>query len=211
MLPTIAANIRPNSPRNWVHSTQANVNLVWHHVLPFHELRGLWNTLVTQCHGTRLAEARTALHQYLRLCDRNLAGVDAWIDRIRAERLAVADCDMLATTAVWPAWNVVEGPDTRFRSDDPGDDFIDRYTHGITRQEYGRMIWVEELHRRLASTPLSGNITPAVLRMLADHLSTARPHLACEGPIPFRQSMWTYDALTRKWSKIRGGEQFILA
>jgi hypothetical protein len=133
MLPMIVAGARPNSPIIWERS-QSNINLAWHHVLPFCELGGFWNNLVMQCYDTHLPEARTALRHYLLLCNRKLFDVDTWIDRIRKQDLEVAECGWLATTAVWPAWNIVEGPATRLRTDDPGDRFIDRYTHGLTRK-----------------------------------------------------------------------------
>ena len=184
------------------------MNLVWHHILPYNEWRDLWNTLVTHCHGTQLAEARTALRHYLLLCDWKMREVDTWIDRIRAERLDVVDCNFLTTKAAWPAWNIVEGPDPRFRSDDPGDRFIDRYTHGLTQTEFGRMKSVEFLHPRLASVPLMGNLSAAALRSLADTLSMARSGLACDIPVPFRDSMWDRDA-SGKWSKRRTGERIL--
>lgn len=208
MLPTISANNRPNAPDTWVR-TRASVSLVWHHILPFYQLRDVWNALVTQCHESQLDEARTALRQYLLMCDKNLRDLDVWINRIRANNLSLPDCNHFAGKAVWPAWNVVEGPDSRFRTDDPGDRFIDRYTHGLTLEEHGRMKSIESLYHQLLALDLSRDLTAPELRSLAANFNIARRTLVSDRPTPFRESMWVRGA-AGMWTKRRSGEQFIV-
>ena len=51
---------------------------------------------------------------------------------------------MLEETAVWAAWNVVDGP--KNRSDDPHDTYLDRFTFGVTKEEFDRMDVIEGLY-----------------------------------------------------------------
>jgi hypothetical protein len=133
--------------------------MAWHHIIPFSILRDVWNRLVDQHTATELAESRVAIRHYLLLCERNLPNVDNLINRMRAENtdqkraghaqlrpLNVAEGLRLATLAVWPPWNVVEGP--RLRSDDPYDHYFDRFTCGLTASEAARMKNIETLFGR---------------------------------------------------------------
>lgn len=157
--------------------------MAWHHVIPFSVLREVWNRLVDQHIATQLPEARVAIRQYLLLADRNLPNPDDLIDRMRAENtsqrraahrelrpLDVGEAHRLATAAVWPAWNAVEGP--RDRTDDPQDRYFDRFTSGLTVEEATRMKSVETLfgdfQRFINAGPAPG---AGSLRALADATS----------------------------------------
>jgi hypothetical protein len=130
------------------------------------------------------------------------------VDGIRTGALDRPQCDGLATLAVWPPWNIVEGPATRLRADDPGDDFIDRYTHGLTMPEHTRMRALEALGRQFDTFRAAGdNPNEFALRAFGVALRNARPPLACENPIGFRPVMW--DQAHGRWSKRRSGEQVI--
>ena len=59
--------------------------MAWHHIIPFPLLRDIWNRLVDQHIALEIPEARRAIRQFLLLADRSLPGVDALIDRMRAE------------------------------------------------------------------------------------------------------------------------------
>ncbi len=192
--------------------------MVWHHIIPFSLLREVWNRLVDQHIATAMPEARVAIRQYLVLCDRNLPDIDLLIERMRAENtqqrrashnqpipLDVAEVHRLATAAVWPAWNAVEGPQRR--SDDPRDDYFDRFTVGLTPDETARMRAIELLFRdfeRFVSTgPAPGADS---LRGLAEAVSRARPVVWCDLPIRYRAEMWVQDA-GGFWRKRRSGER----
>lgn len=125
---------------------------------------------------------------------------------MRAGTLDRPDCDGLATIAVWPHWNIVEGPE--LRSDDPGDHYIDRYTHGLTLREFARMPPMETLFAEFYSFGLAGaNPSAAALRAVRDAMALVRPALAGEGPIFFRDEMWEQDG--GRWKKRRSGQRFI--
>jgi hypothetical protein len=193
----------------------------WHHIIPFPVLRDVWNRLVDQHIATQLAEARTAIRQFLVLADSSLPNIDDLIDRIRAANtdqrraahnrlrpLEVADANRLAVAATWPAWNTVEGPRRESRSDDPGDAWLDRFTAGLTPIELARMKAVEALFPRLqefiAAGPAPG---AATLRNFAQTLSAARPNLSCDGPIRYRPEMWVQEH-NGLWRKRRDGETY---
>ena len=198
------------SPLQW---GRAGPGRAWHHIIPFSLLRDVWNRLVDRYIATDLAEARTAIRHYLLLADRNQPDIDALLDRLRAENarrraahhqlqpLTVAEALRLATAAVWPAWNAVEGP--RNRSDDPQDSYIDRFTFGLTPVETARMRTIEflfaEFERFVNAGPTPG---PNQLRALAQALAVARPTVWCESPIRYRAEMWVEETPGR-WRKRR--------
>lgn len=191
----------------------AGPGMAWHHVIPFALLRDVWNRLVDHHVGTAMPEARTAVRQYLTLVDPSLPCVDQLVDRIRAEnesqrraghhplrKLDVAEAHQLATAAVWPVWNTIEGP--AHRSDDPGNDFIDRHTRGLQPEEAFRMRVVEQLYREFQVFVRSGPTPTAMtLRMFMGAMTTARPALAGAQPIRFRNEMWIQD--NGRWRKRR--------
>ncbi len=191
--------------------------MAWHHIIPFSMLREVWNRLVDQHIATQFAEARVAIRQYLLLADRNLPNLDALIDRMRAENteqrraghhllppLDVAEAHQLATAAVWPAWNAVEGPQRR--SDDPQNRYFDRFTFGLTAEEGARMRVIETLFGQfqmfVGAGPAPG---PGSLRTLAQAASTARPVVGCDLPIRYRPDMWVQDG-PGLWRKRRDTE-----
>jgi hypothetical protein len=190
----------------------------WHHIIPRSLLRDVWNSLVDRHLATELAEARLAIRGYLLLSNRNLANADLLIDRIRAENtsqrraghhhlqpLTVAEAHQLATAAVWPAWNAVEGPQRR--SDDPQDRYFDRFTAGLTAPEAARMRAIEVLFGHLQTfanaRPCPG---PAGLRALAQAASIARSVVAYDQPIRFRPEMWVAEG-GGLWRKLRDRER----
>ena len=199
------------SPLPW---GSARGGMAWHHIIPYSMLRDVWNRLVDQHIATELPEARVAIRQYLVLCDRNQPNLEQLIDRMRSENtgqkraghhelppLDVPEANRLATAAVWPAWNAVEGP--RARSDDPRDRYFDRFTFGLTPAESARMTAIETLFGRFQVFVRAGSIpTPAGLRALAEAASTARPIVCCDRPIAYRPTMWVEDGIGR-WRKRR--------
>ena len=192
--------------------------MAWHHIIPFSLLRDVWNRMVDQLVATELGEAPVAVRQYLSLADRNLLGLDRLVDRIRAENpkrrashnvlppLDVAEALELQTAAMWPVWNVVEGP--RRRSDDPQNRYFDRFTAGLTNEEAGRMRAIEGLFDTFQDFAGAGPAPGAIaLRTLSQELTAVRPFLLCAGPIRYRQEMWVEDG-AGVWRKRRDGERF---
>lgn len=206
VLPVIRKH-RPPAPDGWIRTPAAGLTLDFHHVLPYATLRSLWNTLVTGWNASRHPEARNALYQYLRLCGMNKPAADRWVTAIRAGKLSIAESDMLAIHAVWPPWNIVEGP--KNRADNP-DDRLDRFTHGLTRKEFQRMRCIEGLYAEFSNFN-DATATPsfASLRAVAGLARLARPVLAGAATcVPFRPGMWE-QRQDGKWRKRRSGEQFI--
>jgi hypothetical protein len=193
--------------------------MAWHHIIPFSLLREVWNRLVDQHIATELAEARVAIRQYLLLSDRNQPHVDALIERMRAENtgqkrashynlrpLDVSEAHQLATAAVWPAWNAIEGPQRR--SDDPQDRYFDRFTSGLTADEAARMRAIEALFGPLRALVNAGPAPgPRSLRAFAQAASGARSTLCCDLPLRFRPEMWVDDG-AGLWRKRRDGESY---
>lgn len=188
--------------------------MAWQHIIPFSLLRDVWNRLVDQHIATEFAAARVAIRQYLLLCDRNQPNLDALIDRMRAENtdqkraghhhlrpLEVSEAHQLATAAVWPPWNAVEGP--QGRSDDPQNRYFDRFTFGLTAAEAARMSAIETLfdcfQLFVRAGPAPG---PGSLRALAQAASTTRPIIGCDLPIRYRSEMWVDDG-AGVWRKRR--------
>jgi hypothetical protein len=194
----------------------------WHHIIPFSVLRDVWNRLVDQQIATQVPEASIALRQYLTLADRSLPNLDGLIERIRAENtdqrrashsqlrpLDVAEANQLATAAVWPAWNAVEGPQRR--SDDPSDHYFDRFTSGLASEEIARMRAIQVLFGQLQAFVNSGTTPgPVSLRFLAQAASAARPTVYTDNPIRYRPEMWVDDGFGL-WRKRRDGERSISA
>lgn len=206
MVPIIGS-LRPNAPITWPFSRSAAFNMARHHILPYNTLRDTWNHLVRAFTSSQLAEARTAIRQYLGTCNHTLGNVDTLLDRMRANQLTVSECNILAETAVWSAWNIVDGPSRR--SDDPGDSYMDRFTFGITPAEFRRMRAIEELYLALRAFVGAPEPTAGSLRALTGHLSVARMSFAfVDRPIPFRADMWEHDG-HGLWRKRRSGEQFL--
>ncbi len=197
--------------------------MAWHHIIPFSLLRRVWNRLVDQHIATELPEARVAIRQYLLLCDRNQRDVDGMIERMRVENidqrrashyqpqpLNVPEAHQLATTAVWPAWNAVEGPERQRRSDDPQDRYFDRFTSGLTAEEAARMPVIESLFghfQAFANDPAPGSDS---LRALGQAAAGARPTMCCDLPIRYRAEMWVDDG-AGIWRKRRTGERYKIA
>jgi hypothetical protein len=177
----------------------AGVQLVWHHVIPYFTLRDAWNILVLQFSRTQLAEARTALQQYMGLCGVGVPGIERALPLIRGNQMSVPGADSLATAAVWPPWNVVEGPANRI--DDPGDHYIDRFTQGLTPLELTRMREAESLYEALTTFNANPNPAGPILGGFANRLRQARQVLVCDAPIPFRLDMWEQEGAA--WRKRR--------
>lgn len=208
MLPTIGT-VRPNAPITWPFSTAANFNMARHHILPYNTLRDLWNQLVQTFADTHWPESRLAIRQFLMLCNNRLPDVDPMLEALRRGQLTVVQCNVLAETAVWAAWNIVDGP--KNRSDDPGDSGLDRFTFGVTQEEFARMGTIEEVFRAIEQFQRVIRPQAVNLRVLADALNVARFGLSfVENPIPFRADMWERDPDGR-WRKRRSGEQFLTA
>jgi hypothetical protein len=208
MLPIIGTT-RPNAPITWSFSTAENFNMARHHILPYNTLRNLWNNLVRCFYDTQFAEARVAIRQFLMVCNSRLPHVDSLLDKLRRDQLSVVECNVLEETAVWAAWNVVDGP--KNRSDDPHDTYLDRFTFGVTKEEFDRMDVIEGLYGAFEHFNRLVQPTAGDLRILAETLKLARLTLALvECPIPFRPDMWEREADGR-WRKRRSGEQFLKA
>jgi hypothetical protein len=116
---------------------------------------------------------------------------------------------MLASRAAWQPWNIVEGPAGHLRSDDFGDAYIDRFTHGLTRAEYQRMLTIESIYREVEPLPIGPNMPLPALRRIGEAFLLARPILVpAAAPIFFRPDMWVRSPDGR-WQKRRSGDQFI--
>lgn len=179
-----------------------------HHILPYNTLADTWNRLAHAFTGTQLPEARTAIRQFLGTCNHRLGGVDALLDRMRKNELTVPEGGLLCETAVWSAWNIVEGP--RLRSDDPRGAGLDRFTFGVTPEEFRRMHTIEILYGDLQRFLAAPTADPATLRALTDSLVVPRRTFAfVDRPIPFRPEMWELEH--GYWHKRRSGEQFLTA
>ena len=203
MLPIITE--RPNAP--WPGNRADTFNMKRHHIVPYNMLRDTWNCLVRAFTETQLPEARTAIRQFLGVCNHRLPNVDTLLDRMRANQLTVPECNLLMETAVWSAWNIVEGPGTR--SDDPGDDGLDRFTFGITMEEFRRMRVIDDLFESLQRFLAAPPANAVALRTLINDLIVPRATFTfVDVPIPFRPEMWELEY--GFWHKRRSGEQFLV-
>jgi hypothetical protein len=206
MLPTIGPE-RPSAPKVWP-SSRAEFGLERHHILPYSVLRDIWNSLLHSFTTTNFAEARVAVRQYLRLCNNQSPDIEDLLTRLRGRVLSVIECNVLAQSAVWAAWNIVEGP--RNRSDDPHARELDRFTFGITREEFRRMSVIESLFHAMELFNAIGDPGANDLGTLTTAISLARSSLSfVRHPIPFRPEMWEQEPGGR-WHKRRSGEQFLI-
>ena len=193
--------------------------MAWHHIIPFALLNEVWNRLVDQHLDTEVPEARTAVRQYLLLSDRNLPNVDMLIEQMRVrnieqrrashyrpQSLSVPEWHQMATAAVWPAWNTVEGPAQR--TDDPGNSF-DRFIVGLTVEEAARMRVVESLFHHF-QTFVNATAGIGSLRAFIQAVNVARPNIYCDMPMRYRPEMWVQVG-PKLWRKRRDGEQYNVA
>ncbi len=115
----------------------------------------------------------------------------------------------MATAAVWPPWNAVEGPRPERRSDDPQNRYLDRFTFGLTADEAARMKAIEALISSdlQAFAPIPVLLQePIVCAALAQVSSRARFLVRCDLPIRYRPEMWIEDD-NGLWRKRRNGER----
>ena len=198
-------NERPPAPQTgaWRRSTVPGIQLMYHHVMPVALLREVWNYLVEQAQATQGAAVHTALRQFLALfATRTLPDLEPLVAGIIQDRTDNLNGVRIVSAIVWAPWNIVEGPANR--SDDPGDHYLDRFTHGLTRQEALRMRRIEELYHDLQDFLGSHSFTTLTLAVNA-----ARMDLVCDGPIPFRRAEMWEEAGVGLWQKRRSGEQII--
>jgi hypothetical protein len=205
MLPLIGN--RPNAPNTWPFSTAPTFNMARHHILPYNVLRDAWNNLVNVFVETQHSEARTAIRQFMMLCDPRLTNIEETLERLRHNEMSVVECNTYETIAVWAPWNIVDGPANR--SDDPRDAYLDRFTFGVTRAEFARMDVLERLYNALQFFNNVAPPPPLNLALLAETLNHTRREIGfVELPIPFREGMWERQ-VDGRWAKRRSGEQFI--
>ena len=222
-------NLRPPAPKRWgstpsiVRVSEQSVPMTWYHIIPYSLLRDVWNRLVDQHISTQLPAARVAIRQYISLADPHLVGLDELVDRIRAENttqrraghntlrpLDTAEANQLAAAAVWPAWDVVEGPSAR--SDDKRDQSLDRFTAGLTAIELGQMRGIERLFSAFTTfskanqfrSSNQGVAAATSLSVLSQSMTSEREALSRDLPIRFRAEMWSTDGSA--WTKRRATE-----
>lgn len=184
----------------------------WHHVIPYAMLRDVWNRLVEAHIDTEIPEARQALWQYLSLCQRDLPRREELVSRMRADNtsqsraghsrltpLSEIECVELQRAAVWPAWDVVEGPASR--SDEPAPGQLDRFTRGLPAGAGARMAAIEVLFNHFRQF-LDGGAGPVELRRLSQSCAAGRLVLGGLAPIPYRDEMWVPDG-AGGWRKSR--------
>lgn len=201
----ILGNERPPAPQTgaWRRSYVPGVQLLYHHVMPVSLLREIWNYLVEQAQGTQSASAHTALRQFLALyATRTLPDLEPLVAGVIQNRTDNINGARIHTAIVWAPWNIVEGPANR--ADDPGDHYLDRFTHGLTRHEALRMRRIEELYHDFQDFLASRSFQALTLAVIA-----ARMDLLCDGPIPFRRAEMWEEIGTGMWQKRRSGEQII--
>jgi len=185
----------------------ANISLERHHILPFHVIRTTWNRLVEAFATTQSSEARTAVRQFISMCGLRLPNIEVTLDQLRADQLDNVACTVLETNATWAPWNIVYGPADR--SDDPGDEYLDRFTFGITAAEAARMRVIETLYEALVQFNSLRPPSPLSLGLLAETLRYTRSEIGpVDLPIPYRPDMWERQPDGR-WAKRRSGEQII--
>lgn len=208
MLPIIGNAHRPNAPNTWPFSQADTFNMSRHHILPYDILRDAWNNLINVFIDTHLGEARVATRQFILLCKYRLPNIENTLDRLRDNDLTVVECNALEETAVWAPWNIVDGPANR--SDDPQNAYMDRFTFGVTVEEFARMRVLERLYRALQQFNAIIPSPAPSLRALSDTLSEVRLEIGLvEYPIPFRPQMWEREPDGR-WHKRRSGERFLV-
>jgi hypothetical protein len=189
------------------------VSMTWHHIIPYALLRDVWNNLVDQHIATQLPEARVAIRQYLSLVDARASNLDDLVDRMRAENttkaraghnplqpLDLAEANRLAAAAVWPAWDVVQGPISR--TDDMRDRSLDRFSAGLTPGECGQMKAIERLFIAFTAFANAGQAPGKnSLNALTQMMRAERSALSRDLPIRFRAEMWVKDGSA--WRKRR--------
>lgn len=188
------------SPKSW---ESAKPGMSRHHVIPFSTLRECWQLLYTQLTTTDWPEARKATFQYLTLCDRQLADIDQWLERLRvdqkhrliaghrtAQALEVHEMTLIETVAMWPAWNIVEGP-ARKPESDPGNE-LEIFTYGLSSREEERMQAIRSLYHAIRQF-LNSGLGRGSLNEFAINAHIARNTLQFEHLIPYRPDMWEKD------------------
>jgi hypothetical protein len=203
------------APRSWRADLRG---YALHHIIPKTILRDAWDRLVTVFLDSQWPEARTAVRQYLLLCGVRAPNLENLIDRIRAVQRAQRrashhelpllesyELEPIRTAVIWPPWDLVAGPEGKFRADDPelvNRDRFDRFTTGLTVAEAARMREIDSLFRQIQLFLTINPTTPASLRTFVQEVNRCRQTLGDCSPIPYRPDMWTQDP-DGKWRKAR--------
>jgi len=166
------------------------VDMSWHHIVPYSQLRNCWNTLAAQF-VSRSAGAM-AVHTYMRLLGYSHETAKKSMNAVTAGRFSADDHMKLWYSICYPKWDLVEGPSERV--DDPDEDF-DEFKAGLSSAELVRQDRLRSLHTAMktfneASVGLD-EIADGVIGALHNVFGQAeRTLLSCKAPISFRESMW---------------------
>lgn len=105
-------------PTNRPLPTLYNVDMAWHHMIPWEALSKGWNGLVN---GGRW----DVLEAWLRLAGDTDARTH--VQAMKQGQLSPEVSDNLEERLCWARWNLVEGPEGKYRTDDPGSDDMDLF------------------------------------------------------------------------------------
>ena len=204
----IIKGTRSDPPENWQHLRMAplpDITLTWHHTIPRKTLARMWNGMVVGRHWD-------AIYEYLQLISapepqkvlKQLKGGNV---QLRRE---------LRTRVEWPSWNIVEGPGTDNRVDDPKDNFETWCSHNLSSKHRTTLYAITSIYdviKKIPGPKAGDDDCPELDKKLARELTKVfeqnKHALRGKEPINWIQEMWTvvqdgkvHPHRPRQWSRI---------
>lgn len=185
----VAPADRGANPGSWVHvTTRPTINMAWHHTIPWNCLRSIWNSLVCSGHWDGVDE-------FMQLC--GCGNIASRIAAMKANTLPANDRDDIHTAITWQGWNIVEGPETPFRNDDPGENFDAHSGTGMSDNQKSTHLAITALFTSLspiAATDRTGagrnNLTSTEKATITKAIRTAKTTLRGKDKIAWTVDMW---------------------
>jgi len=143
----------------------ANLDMAWHHVIPWDTLRNFWNKILLLNHdpdayfwkdksqkkrSPNLNEVKIygkILIEYLKYL--KFANPQSIVDRMKSNNFKGEAKDEFLQKIIWQKWNIVEGPKGDLRSDDPGSSQIDKFKTGLDEKEQGCHTALQALYDKM--------------------------------------------------------------
>lgn len=175
---------RPPAP--W-QSSPADVNLNWHHVIPFAMMRDVWQALVMH---PDLGKCKVALISYMRLI--GITTPRQYLKMMEEGQLPFDQQEELDRRLAWIPWNIVEGP--AYRVDDPKTNTsLDEFTAGLTITEWKRHQRIRELFiafKNFNPAVAARRMTPEEAGSVTEVMNNVERTLVAGNLIRFRPAMW---------------------
>ena len=177
---TIVATVRPNFPWNVVHTETRNNRRIWrtdrpvplnystpmdwHHMVPWNALRDGWSALASSGRWETITPWLVLL---------GVDDVATRVDEMTNNNLAMPHTQAIWEKLCWAKWNLVEGPNNTYRTDDPGGDAVDSFGGiNMTSSLRARSAAASSVYNKI------GNWLPTLATLTADDTKNLKKEFA---------------------------------